>query len=116
MATTTPRRVTMKSKVGRASAALAAVAAAATLAAGFAVPAQAALVNHDGKVLSKESNGTKSFRIKDDETGQKLRFRVNRGTQFERTSFKELRRGLVISVDGHTAGNGLVADKVETDR
>ena len=96
-----------------------AVAAAGTLAAGAGVPAQAAApVDHDGKVLSKESKGTNSFRIKDDETGNKHRFRVNRSTRFERIpgGFSGLRRGMVISVDGRTAPNGLVATEVERDR
>jgi hypothetical protein len=109
----------MRVKTGRTRAALVAVAAAGTLAAGAGVPAQAAApVDHDGKVLSKESKGTNSFRIKDDETGNKHRFRVNRNTRFERIpgGFSGLRRGMVISVDGRTAPNGLVATEVERDR
>jgi len=98
--------------------ALAAGVVTAALGAGLAIPAQAAPVEHDGKVLSKESKGTKSFRIKDDETGQKVRFRVNRNTRFERIpgGFKGLKRGLVISVDGRSKPNGLVAVEVERDR
>ena len=108
----------MKTKAGRTGAALAADAAAGALAAGTAVPAQAAPVDHDGRVLSKESKGTNSFRIQDDETGQKIRFRVNSNTRFERIrgGFSGLRRGLVISVDGRTAPNGMVATEVERDR
>lgn len=108
----------MKFKAGRTGGALGAVAAAGALAAGAAVPAQAAPVDHDGKVLSKESKGAKSFRIKDDETGKKYRFRVNRNTRFERIpgGFRGLHRGLVISVDGRTAPHGLVATEVERDR
>ena len=109
----------MKFNAGRTGSALAAVAAAGAIAAGAALPAHAAApVDHDGKVLSKESKGTKSFRIKDDETGKKYRFRVNRNTRFERIpgGFAGLRRGLVISVDGRTAPNGLVATEVERDR
>jgi hypothetical protein len=108
----------MQSRKRKAGAVAAIVAAAALVPAAFAAPASAALVDHDGKVLSKESKGTNSFRIKDDETGEKIRFRVNSNTRFERIpgGFSGLRRGLVISVDGHTRANGFVADEVEQDR
>jgi len=97
--------------------ALAGLGAAAALTA-FAAPAQARPVDHDGKVLSKESKGANSLRIRDDETGKNYRFRVNRNTRFERIpgGFAGLHRGLVISVDGRTARNGLVATEVERDR
>lgn len=108
----------MKFKAGRTGSALAAVTAAGAIAAGAAAPAQAAPVDHDGKVLSKESRGAKSFRIKDDETGNKIRFRVNRRTRFERIpgGFRGLERGMKISVDGRTARHGLVATEVERER
>jgi hypothetical protein len=108
----------MKAKAGRTGTAVAAAAVAAALAAAVALPAQARPLDHDGKFLSKESNGAKSFRIKDDETGRKLRFRVNRSTQFERIpgGFSGMERGMVISVDGHTSGSRWIADHVERDR
>ena len=86
---------------------------------GFAGSAQAAPVEHDGPVVSKESNGKKSFRIKDDESGRVFRYLVNRKTRFERIpgGFAGLERGLVISADGRRNANGrIVATEVETDR
>jgi len=96
-----------------------AIGAAALLASGVAATAQAAPVEHDGAVLSKESDGKRSFRIRDDESGTKLRFRVNARTQFERIpgGFRGLERGMVISVDGVRRDNGrLVARFVERER
>ena len=108
----------MKSRKRATSAVLAVAAAAVLVPAGGAAQANAALVDHDGQVLSKESKGTNSFRIKDDETGEKFRFRVDSKTRFERISggFSGLERGMTISVDGHSEGNALVADAVERDR
>jgi hypothetical protein len=99
-------------------AALAALGVAAALP-GFAGTAQAAPIEHDGPVVSKESNGQKSFRIRDDESGRVFRYRVNRRTRFERIpgGFRGLERGLVISADGRRNDNGrIVATEVETDR
>ena len=96
-----------------------ALAVAAFVGIGIAAPAQAALVKHDGDVLSKESDGAPSFRIKDDETGQKVRFRVNARTQFERIpgGFSGLKRGMTVSVDARRTDSGrLVARFVERDR
>jgi hypothetical protein len=87
--------------------------------AGFAGSAHAAPVEHDGPVVSKESNGAKSFRIRDDESGRVFRYRVNRRTRFERIpgGFAGLKRGLVISADGRRNDNGrIVATEVEVDR
>jgi hypothetical protein len=97
---------------------LASLLAAALLAAGMSGSAQAALVEHDGPVLSKESKGKRSFRIEDDETGRAVRFRVNRRTRFERIpgGFRGLERGLVVSVDSKRTDHGLVARFVERDR
>jgi hypothetical protein len=103
--------------IPRTRSAIAALGAAVTIAAS-AAPSQARPVDHDGTVLSKESKGANSFRIKDDETGRRLRFRVNRRTEFERIrgGFRGLERGLVISVDGRTTRRGLLATHVERDR
>jgi hypothetical protein len=101
------------------SIALTALVAAALVATGSSAAARAVPVDHDGAFLSKESNGKRSFRIEDDESGRKLRFRVNGRTQFERVpgGFSGLERGMVISVDGFRRDNGrLVARFVERDR
>ena len=98
---------------------IAAIGAAALLAGGVTATAQAAPVDHDGAFLSKESHGKRSFRIRDDESGRRLRFRVNARTQFERIpgGFRGLERGMVISVDGVRRDNGrLVARFVERKR
>jgi hypothetical protein len=97
---------------------LSALAAAAVLAAGGAGVAEAALVEHDGPVLSKESDGQRSFRIEDDESGRAVRFRVNARTQFERIpgGFSGLKRGMVVSVDAKRTDRGLLARFVERDR
>jgi hypothetical protein len=96
-----------------------AIGAAALLASGVAATAQAAPVEHDGAVLSKENEGKRSFRIRDDESGTKRRFRVNARTQFERIpgGFRGLEREMVISVNGVRRDNGrLVARFVERER
>ena len=108
----------MKSRKRTTGTVLGVVAAVALVPAGLIAQASAAPVDHDGTVLSKESDGTKSFRIKDDETGEKVRFRVDSSTRFERIpgGFSGLKRGMIISVDGHSKSDALVADQVERDR
>jgi Domain of unknown function (DUF5666) len=101
-----------------AKAAIAALGVTAGLA-GFTGSAAAAPVEHDGPFLSKESNGAKSFRIRDDESGRVFRYRVNNQTRFERIpgGFSGLERGMVISADGRRNANGrIIATEVETDR
>lgn len=106
-----------KSRALRAAAFVTAGVAALTIAA--PAPGRMAPVEHDGKVLSKESDGARSFRIADDETGRKLRFRVTDRTQFERIpgGFSGLERGMSVSVDGRRTDSGrLVARFVERNR
>ena len=66
----------------------------------------------------RRAKATNSFRIKDDESGNKHRFRVNGRTRFERIpgGFSGLERGLLVSVDAKRTDHGLVARFVERDR
>jgi hypothetical protein len=81
-----------------------------------ATDAQAALRHFDGTVLSKNSD-TRTFRIRT-ESGNRIRFRVNNRTEFERIpgGFGGLKRGLRVEVDAKRTDNGLLARQVEKDR
>jgi uncharacterized membrane protein YgcG len=78
--------------------------------------AQAALRHFDGMVLSKNSD-SRTFRI-ETENGRKVRFRVNRSTEFERIDggFSGLHRGLPVEVDAKRTDGGLLARQVEKHR
>ncbi len=87
---------------------------AAAIAAVIAVaPAQAAIKHYDGTVKSVDS-GSSTFKIVS-ESGRKIKFRVNRSTEFERIAggFDGLKRGLAVEVDAKKKQNGLLARQVE---
>jgi hypothetical protein len=94
----------------------AALLAAAVFAALVASNAQAALKHFDGKVLSKNA-AAHTFRIKT-QNGNRIRFRVNRKTQFERIpgGFHGLESGLRVEVDAKRTNHGLLAKQVEKHR
>lgn len=94
----------------------AAILAAAVFAALVASDAQAALRHFDGKVLSKNT-AARTFRIKA-ENGNRVRFRVNGKTEFERIpgGFRGLERGLRVEVDAKRTNHGLLAKQVEKHR
>jgi uncharacterized membrane protein YgcG len=86
------------------------------LAALAASEAQAALRHFDGTVIAKNADA-KTFRIRT-ESGNRVRFQVNRATEFERIpgGFSGLHRGLRVEVDAKRTGNGLLAKQVEKHR
>jgi hypothetical protein len=86
------------------------------LAALAASQAQAALRHFDGTVIAKNADA-KTFRIRT-ESGNRVRFQVNRATEFERIpgGFSGLHRGLRVEVDAKRTGNGLLAKQVEKHR
>jgi len=86
------------------------------LAALAASEAQAALRHFDGTVIAKNAEA-KTFRIRT-ESGNRVRFQVNRATEFERIpgGFSGLHRGLRVEVDAKRTGNGLLAKQVEKHR
>ena len=75
--------------------------------------AQAALKHFDGKVVGK-SAAADTFRIKT-ESGKRVKFDVNRRTEFERIAggFGGLDRGLAVEVDAKRTDGGLLARQVE---
>lgn len=77
---------------------------------------QAALRHFDGTVLSKNRT-THTFRIKT-QNGKRVRFHVNRRTEFERIRhrLRGLKRGLRVEVDAKRTDHGRLAKKVERDR
>jgi hypothetical protein len=86
------------------------------LAALAASEARAALRHFDGTVIGKNA-AAKTFRIRT-ESGNRVRFHVNRATEFERIrgGFSGLHRGLRVEVDAKRTGHGLLAKKVEKHR
>ena len=86
------------------------------LAALAASEAQAALRHFDGTVIAKNADA-KTFRIRT-ESGNRVRFQVNRATEFERIpgGFSGLHRGLRVEVDAKRTDNGLLAKQVEKHR
>jgi uncharacterized membrane protein YgcG len=99
--------------IGRRSALFATTVLAAALMVGvLALPAQAALRHIDGTVVSKNSDN-RSFRIST-QNGNRIRIKVNSGTQFERIAgFEGLHAGMPVEVDALRTDNGLVAKNVE---
>lgn len=95
---------------------MAALLAAAVFGALVASDAQAALRHFDGKVLSK-NNAAHTFRVRT-ENGNRIRFRVNGKTEFERIpgGFSGLERGLRVEVDAKRTDHGLLAKQVEKHR
>jgi phage baseplate assembly protein gpV len=95
---------------------IAALLAAALFAALVASDAQAALRHFDGTVLSKD-RAAHTFRIKA-ENGNRVRFRVNGKTEFERIpgGFRGLHRGLRVEVNAKRTSHGFVAKHVEKHR
>ena len=81
-----------------------------------ATQAQAAVRHFDGKVVSK-SSASRTLRIKT-ESGNRVRFHVNRHTEFERIrgGFRGLHRELVVAVDAKRTDNGRLAKLVERHR
>jgi hypothetical protein len=94
----------------------AALLVAAVFAALVASDAQAALRYFDGKVLSK-NEAAHTFRIRT-ENGNRIRFRVNGRTEFERIpgGFSGLERGFRVEVDAKRTDHGLLAKQVEKRR
>jgi hypothetical protein len=86
------------------------------LAALAATQAQAALRHFDGTVIGKNAENH-TFRIRT-ESGNRVRFHVNRATEFERIpgGFKGLHRGLRVEVEAKRTDSGLLAKKVERHR
>jgi len=93
-----------------------AVAAVAVFGALAASEAQAALRHFDGTVLSKNADNH-TFRIKT-ENGNRVRFRVNRETKFQRIpgGFSGLRQGMRVEVDAKRTDRGFLARQVEKRR
>jgi hypothetical protein len=82
----------------------------------MATTAQAALRHFDGTVTSKSTH-PREFTIRT-ENGNKVTFRVNRATEFERIDggFKGLEDGLAVEVDAKSKDGGFTAKQVEKDR
>jgi hypothetical protein len=78
--------------------------------------AQAALRHFDGTVIAKNADA-KTFRIRT-ESGNRVRFQVNRATEFERIQggFSGLHRGLRVEVNAKRTDNGFLAKQVEKHR
>jgi uncharacterized membrane protein YgcG len=78
--------------------------------------AQAALRHFDGTVIGKNADA-KTFRIRT-ESGNSVRFQVNRATEFERIQggFSGLHRGLRVEVNAKRTDSGLLAKQVEKHR
>jgi len=78
--------------------------------------AQAALRHFDGTVIAKNADA-KTFRIRT-ESGNRVRFQVNRATEFERIQggFSGLHRGLRVEVDAKRTDSGFLAKHVEKHR
>ena len=98
----------------RSTATVAGALSVAALFGGIAVTgAQAALRHVEGTVLSKNSDN-RTFRI-EKENGNRVRFRVNGTTEFERIpgGFSGLHRGLSVQVDAKRTDSGLLAKHVE---
>lgn len=87
-----------------------------SLCAVMATTASAALRHFDGTVTSKSTH-PREFTIRT-ENGNKVTFRVNRGTEFERIDggFKGLTDGLEVEVDAKAKNGGFTAKQVERDR
>jgi hypothetical protein len=81
-----------------------------------ATEAQAALRHFEGTVVSKNAD-RHTFRTRT-ENGNRVRFHVNRSTEFERIpgGFKGLKRGLRVQVDARRTDRGLLAKHVEKHR
>lgn len=81
-----------------------------------ATQAQAALRHFDGTVVSKNSDA-RTFRIST-QSGNRVRFHVNRDTEFERIpgGFSGLDRGLRVEVDARRTNHGRLAKLVEKHR
>jgi uncharacterized membrane protein YgcG len=89
-----------------------ALVAIATIAALAATQAQAALRHFDGTVIGKNAD-SKKFRIRT-ESGNRVSFKVNRGTDFERIAgFGGLHKGVRVEVDARRSGEGWIAKQVE---
>jgi len=93
-----------------------AIAALAVFAALAASEAQAALRHFDGTVLSKNA-ANHTFRIKT-ENGNRVRFRVNGDTKFQRIpgGFSGLKQGMRVEVDAKRTDRGFLAKQVERKR
>ena len=78
--------------------------------------AQAALRHFDGTVIGKNADA-KTFQIRS-ESGNRVRFQVNRATEFERIQggFSGLHRGLRVEVNAKRTDSGLLAKQVEKHR